>query len=110
MTVWLSVHADAPWGEPAPLSELPACYSCSLSLTLCTLLNIFTLSPRPTKSNGPGDEIPGRRYDKEKNDAPDNTHGEDPVAFGLGRIVSANRPGEESCEGSWEVRVGHLVC
>lgn len=82
--------------------------SCSLSLSLRTLLNIFTLKPSPSKPNGSGDEIPGRRYDKEKNDAADDSHGEDPVALGLGGIVSADRPGEDSCEGSWEVRVGHF--
>lgn len=82
--------------------------SCSLSLSLHALLNIFTLKPSPSKPNGPGDEIPGRRYDKEKNDAADNTHGEDPVALGLRGIVSADGPGEDTCQGSWEVRVGHL--
>lgn len=81
--------------------------SCSLALTLHALLNILPLKPCPSKSNGPGDKVPGGRYDKEKNDAADNTHGEDAVALGLGGIVSANGPGEEASEGSWEVRVGH---
>lgn len=84
--------------------------SCLLSLGQRTLLNILPLKPRPSKSNGPGNEPPGRRYDEEKSDAADDSHGEDPVALGLGGIVTADRPGEDSCEGSWEVRVGHDVC
>ena len=84
--------------------------SCSLSLSLRTLFNILPLKSRPSKPNGAGNEPPGRRHDKEKDDAADNTHGEDPVALGLGGIVSADRPGEDSCEGCWEVRVGHDVC